>query len=257
LAKGGRAVLSSDQIDDFARDGYVIAPAMYDRERIDEIGRWTDELAVAPEAPGRHWVYREASVRDPAGRVLQRIENFCPVHAGFDRLLNDGALVACVEQLLGGPAVMFKDKINFKMPGGQGFKPHQDQQAGWGIYAPYFITAMVSIDPTNEQNGCLEMARGRHREGLIGDEWRPLDEALWSTLRLVKLPTAPGDVVFFDSFAPHASAPNMTDHKRRVLYVTYNRAEEGDHRARYFADKRKSFPPDIEREPGKTYVFRV
>ena len=44
---------------------------------------------------------------------------------------------------------------------------------------------------------------------------------------------------------------------RRVLYVTYNRASEGDHRAAYFADKRKSYPPDIEREPGRTYVFRV
>ncbi len=49
----------------------------------------------------------------------------------------------------------------------------------------------------------------------------------------------------------------LTDRPRRVLYVTYNRASEGDHRARYVADKRANFPPDIEREPGKTYVFRV
>ena len=42
-----------------------------------------------------------------------------------------------------------------------------------------------------------------------------------------------------------------------MLYVTYNPAAEGDHRERYFADKRASFPPDIEREPGKAYVFRV
>ncbi len=63
--------------------------------------------------------------------------------------------------------------------------------------------------------------------------------------------------MFFDSFAPHRSAPNLTDRPRRALYVTYNRASEGDHRARYVADKRANFPPDIEREPGKTYVFRV
>jgi len=30
-----------------------------------------------------------------------------------------------------------------------------------------------------------------------------------------------------------------------------------DHRERYFAEKRANFPPDIEREPGKSYVFRV
>jgi hypothetical protein len=49
----------------------------------------------------------------------------------------------------------------------------------------------------------------------------------------------------------------LTDTARRVLYATYNRAAEGDHRVRYFADKRKNFPPDIERDPNKTYVFRV
>jgi len=42
-----------------------------------------------------------------------------------------------------------------------------------------------------------------------------------------------------------------------VLYVTYNRLSEGDHRRQYYIDKRKSFPPDCEREPGKEYVFRV
>ena len=26
---------------------------------------------------------------------------------------------------------------------------------------------------------------------------------------------------------------------------------------RHFADKRAAFPPDIEREPGQTYTFRV
>jgi hypothetical protein len=32
---------------------------------------------------------------------------------------------------------------------------------------------------------------------------------------------------------------------------------DGDHREKYFSDKRKNYPPDYEREPGKEYVFRV
>lgn len=71
------------------------------------------------------------------------------------------------------------------------------------------------------------------------------------------VPTRAGDAVFFDSYAPHASGPNLSAERRRVLYITYNRGSAGDHRARYFADKRRSFPPDIEREPGRTYTFRV
>jgi len=74
---------------------------------------------------------------------------------------------------------------------------------------------------------------------------------------LEPLPTDPGDVVFFDSYAPHASKANLTAAPRRALYVTYNRAADGDHRARYFAEKRAAFPPDIERTPGQEYRFRV
>jgi hypothetical protein len=64
-------------------------------------------------------------------------------------------------------------------------------------------------------------------------------------------------VIFFDSFVPHASKPNLTDAARRILYLTYNLASLGDHRVRYYADKHASLPPDIERQKGKTYVFRV
>jgi hypothetical protein len=56
---------------------------------------------------------------------------------------------------------------------------------------------------------------------------------------------------------PAPLGPELTAEPRRVLYVTYNRASEGDHRLRYYADKRKSYPPDCEREPGKQYVYRV
>ena len=49
----------------------------------------------------------------------------------------------------------------------------------------------------------------------------------------------------------------MSDGKRRVLYVTYNRLSDGDHREQYYADKRKSYPPDVERDPDKQYAYRV
>jgi 2-aminoethylphosphonate dioxygenase len=162
-----------------------------------------------------------------------------------------------VDALFGEPAVLFKDKINFKMAGGDGFKPHQDQQAGWSTYAKLFVTALVAVDPATAQNGCLELAPGHHRRGLIGREWTPLTDAEMADMRFVACPAAPGDAVFFDSYVPHRSGPNLTGEPRRVLYVTYNRQSEGDHRARYYGDKRKSYPPDCEREPGTQYVYRV
>jgi ectoine hydroxylase-related dioxygenase (phytanoyl-CoA dioxygenase family) len=244
-------------VDDVARmrrDGYLVVRNFVSPHQLAELLQWTAQLEGAPEVSGRHWVYREDSMTTPARRVIQRIENFCPYHAGFDRFIRDSALVRWTGALMGAPVVLFKDKINFKMPGGAGFKAHQDQQAGWTVYAPLFVTAMVTLDAATLENGCLEVSAGRHREGLIGEQWKPLEE---QGLNLQAIPTGPGDVIFFDSFVPHASKPNLTDSPRRILYITYNLASEGDHRERYFADKHASFPPDIDRDREKTYVFRV
>src|SRR5947207_12979374 len=101
-------------------------------------------------------VYYEDSLTEPGRRIVQRIENMCPFYPGFDTLLRHGRLIAWAGALLGDEAVLFKDKINFKLPGGGGFELHQDQQAGWSAYAPLFLTAMVSIDESTLENGCLE-----------------------------------------------------------------------------------------------------
>jgi 2-aminoethylphosphonate dioxygenase len=241
----------------FARDGVLVVPNMLDAAATRRLSAWTDELQRAPEVPGRHMVYGETSLADGKTRLVQRIENFCPFHAEFDHLLTAGPLLDAVSRLFGEPAVMFKEKINFKLPGGDGFKPHQDQQAGWSRWASLFITALIAIDDASEANGCLEIAFGQHRRGLLGPEWRPLEAGDMKGFKLERLPTAPGDVVFFDSYVPHGSQPNLSAQPRRVLYVTYNRLREGDHRARYFAEKRRDFPPDVERDPSKSYVFRV
>ncbi len=115
---------------------------------------------------------------------------------------------------------------------------------------------MVCIDEATVENGCLKMVAGHHKRGLFR-EWEPLTEEDMEGMEFVLCPTGPGDVAFFDSYAPHASEPNMSAKIRRLYFATYNRLSEGDHSARYYADKRKSFPPDIEREPGKDYVYRV
>ena len=246
-----------EQLAEFERTGFLVVRGFYSSAEQKQLLRWTEEIAAAPEAPGRHMVYYEDSLTEPGQRIVQRIENFCPFHSNYDALVRHGRLIAWAGELLGGRALLFKDKINFKLPGGDGFKPHQDQQAGWSTYADLFVTAMVSIDATTAENGCLELVAGHHTRGLIGEEWKPLTDDDMRRLGGRTVPTQPGDAVFFDSYTPHASAPNLTAERRRVLYITYNRRSAGDHRVRYYADKRKSFPPDIERDPSKTYTFRV
>lgn len=224
----------------------VLRGALTAAER-EQLRRWTDELAAWPETPGKWMKYFEPG----AERLLCRVEDFIPYHDGLRDLLARTDLAAVLDELFGEPTVLFKEKLNFKLAGGAGFAAHQDAPAFTSFGQTYHVTLMLSADATTEENGCLEVVDGFC-------EPRTLPQADDGTLhpdvvaRLAwhALPTAPGDAVLFDSYLPHRSGPNRSRGPRRALYVTYNRASEGDRRAEYFALKRRVFPPECERVPG-------
>jgi ectoine hydroxylase-related dioxygenase (phytanoyl-CoA dioxygenase family) len=249
-------MLSKQQIEQFHRDGFLLVREMYSAEEMKEISQWTDGVAGSPETPGHYMMYFEASKQD-GSRIISRIEDFVSFHEDFAKLITRKRMQQAVSELFDEQAVLFKDKINFKLPGGDGFKEHQDVQAGWDDYADLHITAMIAIDETNAENGSVEMIPGMHKQGLLGKMWAPLTNTDTANASYEPVHCKPGDAVFFDSYAPHRSLPNNTDHARRVLYITFNGVSEGDHRAQYYADKRKSYPPDVERNPDKDYSFKV
>jgi len=246
--------LTPQQIESFERDGFVIVPGLF-AGQAGLLQQWATELAALPEEPGRQWVYHEPSRLDPEISLISRIEYISPFHEGFATLAE--VLKAPVAQLLGEPAMLFKEKVNYKMPGGDGFRPHQDAQAGWERYADYFVSVMVCIDEATIENGCLQFATGDYPRHSVVREWEPLTDEDMAGLEWKHYPTRPGDVAFFDSYVPHGSEPNLTEQTRRLYFATYNRASAGDHLQAYYADKHRSYPPDIEREAGKEYVFRV
>ena len=246
--------LDDTQIADFHDQGYVVvrgAVSVDDSARLDS---WCREVAAWPEVSGRHWVFREDSRTEPGRRILSRIERLAPFHDGFAACAE--ALRRPAGQLLGEEAVLFKEKINFKMPGGDGFKPHQDSQAGWNVYAPDFVSVLLAIDAATPENGCLRVAPGTHRTGLA-QEWRPLTDVDMAGMTFIDCETRPGDLVFFDSYVAHGSEPNRSAGMRRLYYATYNRQSAGDQMDRYYADKHRNYPPDIDRDPDRRYVFRV
>ncbi|MES1166859.1 MAG: phytanoyl-CoA dioxygenase family protein [Pseudomonadota bacterium] len=249
--------VSTEQRTAFARDGYLVLRGLFTPQEIASAGVAIDELAARPPSIGNEMVYFEDSVTHPAVRVLSRIERFLDRSAGLRALILDPRLTETTGELFGEPAALFKEKINFKVPGGRGFEAHQDIQPGWDAYADYFLSALVTIDPSTVANGCLELAAGHHRRGLLGEKWKPLTPAQLKGVEFRVLPTEPGDVVFFDCFVPHRSAPNLTERPRRNLYLSYNRRSAGVHREKYFMDKRAAFPPDFERAAGARYEFKV
>lgn len=248
--------LSKEQIQVFEQEGFVMVRGFYNSQEMAQISHWVDEVQAYPDTPGKYQRYYEDSLTAPSHQLLNRMENFSPYHEGFAQLFHKSKLEETISELFGEPAVLFKEKINFKPPGADGFKPHQDHQAGWWEYNSLCITALICIDEANKENGCLEIVPGKHKSGMF-KEWAPLSETEMEEMEFISCPTQPGDMILFDSFTPHGSQPNFTDKQRRLLFVTYNRLSEGDSREQYYKDKRKSYPQNCEREEGRDYVFRV
>lgn len=228
---------------EFARRGWFVFPDYFRADEVEQMLAWTGEVFARAEPVGSRMVYCESSTGDGTIPLIRRIERFCDGHKGFEKLLRYGRQVGIVELFLGGSALLFKEKINSKFPGGSGYGIHQDQQAGWTAFAPIFITAMICLDEIGTENGGFLIANSRRCPYLLAGGWNNFSDEQVASCEMLDLHLKPGDLLLFDSFVPHGSGPNPSSNVRRALFATYNAADFGDHRTSYFKLKGTSAPP--------------
>ena len=192
-------LLTQSQQEQWEAQGLVVLPQGLEPERIHELTQWVDEIEAwsAGNGPGLH--HFEQTDRGPR---VARSENFDPYHSGMSAFMRSGIVVDVLEELFGEPAILFKEKINYKYPGGGGFFPHQDASAY--RFVDYHISCMVSLDPATVESGCVWFASGQQK-GLLPNEAGRIDEEWLRQARWEAVEVAPGDLVFFDSYAPHKS----------------------------------------------------
>ena len=151
---------------------------------------------------------------------------------------------------------IFKDKVNFKPPGGEGFYPHYDgifhfyknkkKMRGWYEYSNIFINCLVALDNCNKKNGALELAKEDKFsfDQLIKKTKKDGTQILLDTItkkkKFKKIILSKGDIVFFSNRCAHRSKKNLTKKMRRVLYYTYNPIKFGKNYLKYFKDKEQS-----------------
>ncbi len=231
------ATLSPQHQSDWKTRGYVKIPGFFSAAEVTDLQNWVAEIADWHPTPDRWMHHYEAT---PEGARLSRSENFVPYHPEMRATVTAGKVLAAVSTLLGEQAVLYKEKINYKYPGGGGYAAHQDAPAY--AFVDFHITCLISVDAATPESGCLAFAPGRHREGFIAlDKNGCIAPETAARMEWVPVPTAPGDILLFGSYIPHSSPANRSDEPRRILYLTYNAASEGDWREKYYADKRQAF----------------
>ncbi len=229
--------LNSTHYKDWKDNGYLKLPAFFNEDEICAIQTWVSEVSSWHPTEDM-WMHHYESTEK--GARLSRSENFVPYHANLKNIITKGKVIDVVSALMSEPAILYKEKINYKYPGGGGYTAHQDAPAY--EFVDYHITCLISVDVATAENGCLDFAPGRHREGFIAlDEKGCISPKVSESMDWVAAPTEPGDILLFGSYIPHKSSPNRSSEPRRIIYLTYNAESQGDWHEKYYADKRQTF----------------
>ena len=270
--------LTEEQLRQYFFDGCLLLSDFLSPEELQQLRSYSDELedyvmspgfsnplSILPFQPSRHM-----EKTDSQDRVLCRIENFVPHHKGLSALSETiGRVVGQIFHHAYAesaddpvqPACLFKEKINFKRPGGKGYAPHYDgpSPAVFGL-ATEFITAQLAIDEQTPENGCIlgvfprnlcpedreltQIAAKAGGDPDLDGRAGALQPDVVEKLPWRFIPAPAGSLFLFNHYFPHYSEGNKTDKVRRTAYMLYNSAEEGDfheEHARLMADARAKF----------------
>lgn len=254
-------------------NGYVWIKGFYSPEQVMLLRNWSDAIAEASKTlltmsqqtgyslqtlqqsiPGTLIVVPEA--KDP--QKVCRAEDLLTCYPDLYKFVS-GTLTTYLGTLLEEPYALFKDKINFKWPGGGAFPPHQDFPA-FEFFGPReHITAMVCIDEATLENGCLQIAKNWKETFLANEDvdqellqmgtvvlsfevggpaHGTIKKEICEKITWLPIEAKPGDVVFFNSYVPHYSETNKSLFPRRAMFFTHNRLREGEHKTAYYHTKR-------------------
>lgn len=216
------------QIAQFQRDGYLMAPNLFDAEEMElllNIGRADNERLA-----------RVSGRLDAAGGVSKL---WLTGELGEDIY---SAFVRCprvadtMDALMGGECYHYHHKMMVKEPRvGGAWEWHQDYGYWYnnGCLYPNMASCMIAVDRADRENGCLQVIRGSHLMGRIehgkagqqtGADFERVNLAL-EHLELVHCEMAPGTALFFHSNLLHRSDQNRSDRPRWTLICCYNRAD--------------------------------
>lgn len=255
--------IMSQNIDAFVQEGYQVFKNFFSEAQIEEAKQDLNQFLETQQAQA--YVYYEEI---EGKKDIRRIEKVGQNIKGIGDLFQDENLQEILKQIFDEPALLFKDKVNFKPPQGKGFAPHLDghfiwknekgeEKYGWGEYADRFVSCVIPLDPQTVENGCLKLAPLKYYHQLgsniheitrLMDYGTPnLPKKLMDEIELHPVETNVGDIILFDWRCVHGSDQNKTDNYRRIAYSTYSGESHGDVYNKYFTDKENSTLSDVNK----------
>ena len=154
--------LSSEQIAEFAEQGYVFLPNVFSAAEVQALMR---------EVPGILRQERQEVVREKDGKTPRTAFAVHTYNDAFGRLARHPRLIEPVEQLLGGPVYIHQFKINAKAAfDGDVWQWHQDYgtwQRDDDMPEARAMNIALFLDDVTEFNGPLMFIPRSHKRGVL------------------------------------------------------------------------------------------
>lgn len=264
---------------DFIKNGYCLLKSELSTVQINKIeseyqtlSQTAREIILHVKSHSESYAdfYRENDAAIIAVPEINSAEQLCRFEfiAGASDYFSDQLipeLAKKIESITKHKVVLFKDKCNLKSPGGGAFPCHQDIPAYIDFGPNIHFTAAIMLDPSNENNGCLEVAENYMEiDEAMGTDMRSqldtplgrlplfdfyhgsknngrIKEPIEQQLQWTPVQTEPGDILLFNSYIPHRSAINQSNLMRRALFFTFNLDIQGEHYHTYYKNKREDY----------------
>jgi ectoine hydroxylase-related dioxygenase (phytanoyl-CoA dioxygenase family) len=217
--------LSTSQLEQFQRDGYIILRGLFDIEEIGLLGKAAKEDRVLDQNSfGRE---------DGSGDNIRLSLWSEPGESIYGMFARCERIVGAMEQILGGPVGHYHSKMIMKdAKVGGAWEWHQDYGYWYdiGYLFPDLASVMIAVDKATTENGCLQVIKGSHRLGRInhtatgqqaGADLKRVGQVL-EKMELVYCEMNPGDAVFFHSNTLHRSDQNQSENPRWAMVCCYS-----------------------------------
>lgn len=208
--------LSPESVEFYRHEGYLVLPGLLSPEEAETL---RSEVLEIMEIIG-------------LGKSKLRQTTEYLAEGTLNTFINSPNLLAVAAGLMEGPSTLYMPFTAVKSgavpgeeTGGGEFHFHQDNQ--YTRFDGPGINLWFALVPMTEENGCLRILPGSHREGTLADGGAPDKDGHrtvpYEVTNSVPILMQPGDCVAFSRLTVHGSGPNHTPDHRVAYAVQFHR----------------------------------
>lgn len=216
--------LSSDQVDLFNEQGFLVDEVLFETGEVEALGEAYSLCLDKMQAEGELESIRDGELADGRATQVYQIRAAHLHHQLFAGLVRDARILDRVESLIGPDLKVILCQGLYK-------PPHTGGLVHWHQDDYYFrisgdrpvVSCWLAFDDVTVDNGCMWVLprhhdRLREHEGLesAGYAMTGADESLATALEL-----SAGQVMFHHGATPHRTLANTTGRGRRALAIHY------------------------------------